>query len=100
MIREPPRPTCTDTLFPYTTLFRSWMSDAPLTGLWAEVTRTARPGARVLFRTAAEPSLLPGRLPDDLLGRWDYRAEESRGFTRRDRSAIYGGVHHYVLKDA
>ncbi|SNT21235.1 DUF3419 family protein [Sphingopyxis indica] len=79
---------------------QDWMSDAPLTALWAEVTRTARPGARVLFRTAAEPSLLPGRLPDDLLGRWDYRAEESRGFTRRDRSAIYGGVHLYVLKDA
>src|SRR3546814_10695662 len=24
MIRRPPRPTRTDTLFPYTTLFRSW----------------------------------------------------------------------------
>jgi len=79
---------------------QDWMSDVQLTALWAEVTRTARPGARVLFRTAAEPSLLPGRLPDDLLGRWDYRAEESRGYTRRDRSAIYGGVHLYVLKDA
>lgn len=77
---------------------QDWMSDAQLAALWTEVTRTARPGARVLFRTAAEPSLLPGRLPDDLLGRWDYRAEESRGFTRRDRSAIYGGVHLYMLK--
>src|SRR3546814_7871716 len=28
MIRRPPRPTLTDTLFPYTTLFRS--ADAPL----------------------------------------------------------------------
>ncbi|MBN8841672.1 MAG: DUF3419 family protein [Sphingomonadales bacterium] len=79
---------------------QDWMSDAQLAALWSEVTRTARPGARVLFRTAAEPTLLPGRLPDDLLGRWDYRAEESLGFTRRDRSAIYGGVHLYVLKDA
>jgi len=79
---------------------QDWMSDAQLVALWSEVTRTARPGARVLFRTAAEPTLLPGRLPDDLLGRWDYRAEESLGFTRRDRSAIYGGVHLYVLKDA
>src|SRR3546814_17441270 len=25
MIRRPPRPTRTDTLFPYTTLFRSWV---------------------------------------------------------------------------
>ncbi len=77
---------------------QDWMSDAQLLALWTEVTRTARPGARVLFRTAAEPSLLPGRLPDDLLDRWDYRAEESRDYTRRDRSAIYGGVHLYVLK--
>ncbi|MBL0767676.1 DUF3419 family protein [Sphingopyxis sp. XHP0097] len=77
---------------------QDWMSDAQLAALWAEVTRTARAGARVLFRTAAEPSLLPGRLPDALLDRWEYRAEESRDYTRRDRSAIYGGVHLYTLK--
>lgn len=77
---------------------QDWMSDAQLTALWSEVTRTARPGARVLFRTAAEPTLLPGRLPDDLLRRWDYRAAESLDYTRRDRSAIYGGVHLYILK--
>jgi S-adenosylmethionine-diacylglycerol 3-amino-3-carboxypropyl transferase len=78
---------------------QDWMTDAQLTTLWTEVTRTARPGARVLFRTAAEPSLLPGRLPHALLDRWDYRAEESLDYTARDRSAIYGGVHLYVLKD-
>ncbi len=77
---------------------QDWMSDAQLTALWSEVTRTARPGARVLFRTATEPTLLPGRLPDDLLRRWDYRAAESLDYTRRDRSAIYGGVHLYILK--
>ena len=79
---------------------QDWMSDAQLTQLWTEVTRTARPGARVLFRTAAEPTLLPGRLPADLLSRWDYREDASLDYTRRDRSAIYGGVHLYVLKDA
>ena len=77
---------------------QDWMSDPQLLALWSEVLRTARPGARVLFRTAAEPSLLPGRLPDALLDRWNYRVEESRDYTRRDRSAIYGGVHLYVLK--
>ncbi|MBP6030510.1 MAG: DUF3419 family protein [Sphingobium sp.] len=77
---------------------QDWMTDAQLTALWSEITRTARPGARVLFRTAAEPSLLPGRLPDPLLDRWDYRAEESAGYTVRDRSAIYGGVHLYTLR--
>ena len=78
---------------------QDWMSDAQLTALWREVTRTARAGARVLFRTAAEPSLLPGRLPAELSGRWDYRRDASLDYTRRDRSAIYGGVHLYVLKD-
>ncbi|KGB57422.1 DUF3419 family protein [Sphingopyxis sp. LC363] len=78
---------------------QDWMSDAQLAALWTEVTRTARPGARVLFRTAAEPSLLPGRLPGDLLSRWIYREQASRDYTRRDRSAIYGGVHLYMLKD-
>lgn len=77
---------------------QDWMSDAQLTALWFEITRTARSGARVLFRTAAEPTLLPGRLSDELLGRWDYHDEASRGFTRDDRSSIYGGVHLYSLK--
>src|SRR3546814_857571 len=35
MIRRPPRSTRTDTLFPYTTLFRSWRADkAPGIGLF------------------------------------------------------------------
>lgn len=76
---------------------QDWMSDADLTRLWQEITRTARPGARVIFRTAAEPSLLPGRLPDDLLARWTYHAEHSRHLTKKDRSAIYGGFHLYEL---
>lgn len=78
---------------------QDWMTDAVLTRLWTAITRTAKPGARVLFRTAAAPSLLPGRVPQPILDRWDYRAGESLDYTRRDRSAIYGGVHLYVLKD-
>jgi S-adenosylmethionine-diacylglycerol 3-amino-3-carboxypropyl transferase len=76
---------------------QDWMTDEQLEALWSEITRTARPGARVLFRTAAEPTLLPGRVSDALLRRWLYRAEDSLGFTARDRSSIYGGVHLYVL---
>lgn len=77
---------------------QDWMSDAQLTALWSQITRTAKRGARVLFRTAAEPTLLPGRVPDALLDRWEYRAAESLEYTSRDRSSIYGGVHLYVLK--
>jgi S-adenosylmethionine-diacylglycerol 3-amino-3-carboxypropyl transferase len=79
---------------------QDWMSDGALNDLWAEVTRTARPGARVVFRTAAEPSLLPGRIAADILERWDYDAETSASCTARDRSSIYGGVHLYTLRPA
>ncbi|MEA2804449.1 MAG: S-adenosylmethionine-diacylglycerol 3-amino-3-carboxypropyl transferase [Rhodospirillaceae bacterium] len=77
---------------------QDWMTDAQLTALWAEITRTARPGARVIFRTAAEPSLLPGRVDPALLARWRYEAAFSRALTGRDRSAIYGGFHLYVFE--
>lgn len=78
---------------------QDWMDDDQLNALWAQITRTARPGARVLFRTAGEPSILPGRVVSAVLDHWDYRGEESLDLTRRDRSAIYGGVHLYVLRD-
>jgi len=77
---------------------QDWMTDQQLTELWSEITRTAKPGARVLFRTAGIDTILPGRVPDDILSKWDYRAEESLDYTKRDRSSIYGGVHLYVLK--
>src|SRR3546814_2506839 len=46
MIRRPPRSTRTDTLFPYTTLFRS---KSPIS--WC----SASPAKRVLFRLASLP---------------------------------------------
>src|SRR3546814_2684709 len=42
MIRRPPRSTRTDTLFPYTTLFRSWV---PASAQWPEVTTDIPVGA-------------------------------------------------------
>jgi S-adenosylmethionine-diacylglycerol 3-amino-3-carboxypropyl transferase len=79
---------------------QDWMDDEDLNTLWTEITRTARPGARVIFRTAAEPSLLPGRVDRTILSRWRYEEEQSRALTRRDRSAIYGGFHLYVRDQA
>ncbi|QDZ08891.1 DUF3419 family protein [Sphingomonas panacisoli] len=78
---------------------QDWMTDEQLTDLWREITRTARPGSRVLFRTAGVETILPSRVPDDVLGKWRYAAEESLDYTRRDRSSIYGGVHLYLLGD-
>ena len=77
---------------------QDWMTDAILGELWQEITRTARPGARVIFRTAAEETLLPGRIPDEVLARWSYDPERCRAWSARDRSAIYGGFHLYTLR--
>ena len=74
---------------------QDWMTDAQLTALWAQITRTARPGARVLFRTGGAADILPGRLPQDILGQWRYDAAASARAFAQDRSAIYGGVHLY-----
>lgn len=76
---------------------QDWMNDLQLFELWSAITRTAAPGARVIFRTAAEKSIIEGRLPDHLRNRWTYLEDESQDFNRKDRSAIYGGFHIYEL---
>ena len=76
---------------------QDWMNDAELAALWTQIARTARPGARAIFRTAADERLLPGRVPADLLDPWIYEAELSRELARRDRSSIYGAFHLYRL---
>jgi len=73
------------------------MTDEDLTSLWREITRTAKPGARVIFRTAADERLLPGRVPSEILTLWHYNEAYCRELTRRDRSSIYGGFHLYRL---
>jgi S-adenosylmethionine-diacylglycerol 3-amino-3-carboxypropyl transferase len=78
---------------------QDWMNDAQLNELWHEITRTAAPGARVIFRTAAEPTILPGRIDDAVLGRWEYQKKQSLALHARDRSSIYGGFHLYTLGD-
>jgi len=77
---------------------QDWMNDHDLTELWTEITRTAKPGARVIFRTAANERLLPGRVPPDILNCWQYHAERSIALNAQDRSSIYGAFHLYTLK--
>jgi S-adenosylmethionine-diacylglycerol 3-amino-3-carboxypropyl transferase len=76
---------------------QDWMNDTDLTALWTEIVRSARPGARVIFRTAADERLLPGRIPHHILDAFAYDPELCRDFCRRDRSSIYGGFHLYRL---
>jgi S-adenosylmethionine-diacylglycerol 3-amino-3-carboxypropyl transferase len=75
---------------------QDWMTDEDLTALWRQITRTARLGARVIFRTAADERLLPGRVPAEILRQWRYDEARCRDLVRRDRSSIYGGFHLYT----
>jgi len=74
---------------------QDWMSADQLTALWRQIDHTARPGARVIFRTAARESLLETKLPPALLLPWRYERALSERLLTHDRSAIYGGFHVY-----
>lgn len=78
---------------------QDWMTDAQLTRIWGEITRTAKPGARVLYRTAAVPDVVRGHVPADILDQWQY-ADQAQldDWTRRDRSSVYGATHLWTLK--
>src|SRR3546814_20989301 len=60
MIRQPPRSTRTDTLFPYTTRFRAEIvkerQSKPAEGVEGVQTRSLRPGAAVATKGAAPAS--------------------------------------------
>lgn len=77
---------------------QDWMDAGQLTALWTQIARTARSGARVVFRTAVEASPLPEALPVELLGQFDYHGDRSRELAQQDRSAIYGGFHLYTMR--
>ena len=77
---------------------QDWMTDQQLNDLWTEITRTAASGARVIVRTAAEKTVLHGRLAAALLDQWTYLPDRSAELNLQDRSAIYGGFHIYVKK--
>lgn len=77
---------------------QDWMNDAQLNALWDQITRTASPGARVIFRTGGADDILPGRVADQTLRRWTYQTEASAKGFHNDRSAIYGGFHLYEFQ--
>ncbi len=72
-----------------------WMDATMLGDVWREICRTARPGARVIFRTAGSKSPLETLLPPSDLAGWHYHEPESKKYLEQDRSAIYGGFHLY-----
>lgn len=76
---------------------QDWMNDKQLTALWTEVIRTARQGARVIFRTAGEESPLTKTLPQSMLDQFSYDPSLSDAAVAKDRSSIYGGFHVYTF---
>jgi len=78
---------------------QDWMTPEQLTALWQQISRCAAPGARVIFRTAADERLLPGKVPEDILSGWTYHAARSVELNARDRSSIYGAFHLYTRNE-
>ena len=76
---------------------QDWMTDGQLNALWSAITRAAAPGARVIFRTAGEKTILPGRVAEGTLSHWTYLETLSAELGAEDRSSIYGGFHVYEL---
>ncbi len=76
---------------------QDWMTDTQLNDLWQAITQASARDARVIFRTAGEPTILPGRVADSTLSRWNYLSERSAELGADDRSSIYGGFHIYEL---
>jgi S-adenosylmethionine-diacylglycerol 3-amino-3-carboxypropyl transferase len=76
---------------------QDWMTPESLRILWGEIERTARPGARVIFRTAGKQSPVELAITDS--SRFRYEQARSREFTQSDRSCIYGGFHLYIMEE-
>jgi S-adenosylmethionine-diacylglycerol 3-amino-3-carboxypropyl transferase len=78
---------------------QDWMNDEQLNDLWTAITSAAAPDARVIFRTAGEQTILPGRVAERILGQWAHLSELSSTLNAQDRSSIYGGFHVYQRCD-
>jgi S-adenosylmethionine-diacylglycerol 3-amino-3-carboxypropyl transferase len=76
---------------------QDWMTPEEICTLWTEITRTANPGARIIFRTAGTSSPIEGALTADLNRLWKRNHATSDQLINEDRSAIYGAFHLYEL---
>jgi len=76
---------------------QDWMTPEEICTLWTEITRTANPGARIIFRTAGTSSPIEGALTADLNRLWKRNHATSDQLIHEDRSAIYGAFHLYEL---
>src|SRR3546814_9178585 len=98
MIRRPPRSTRTDTLFPYTTLFRSVLGRLRLDrkNLIKLATNTDRDEIAPARRARSDDTPPPIAHPDH---RQQRRDAVSTGFSDPSRSCKPGDRHHFLLGD-
>lgn len=75
---------------------QDWMPAVTVEGLWREISRVSRPGARVIFRTAGLSTVLSEDILARLPVQWVRQNELSDQLGAQDRSAIYGGFHLYT----
>jgi len=77
---------------------QDWMSPQEIVALWQAIDKAARPGARVVFRTAGEYSPLKSSFTPELAQRWVRDDVLSDRLGPQDRSGIYGAFHLYRLQ--
>src|SRR3546814_16817525 len=82
MIRRPPRSTRTDTLFPYTTLFRSDLEGFQIVRVGEQVGEVVEPD---ILDPQAEGVLLQHRLVQRLAGRPDEEHQRDQQLLRQQR---------------
>jgi S-adenosylmethionine-diacylglycerol 3-amino-3-carboxypropyl transferase len=76
---------------------QDWMPADTITSQWTRIARVARPGARVVFRTAGTDSPIEPSLPAELMAKFRREEEISQAGHARDRSGIYGMFHVYTF---
>jgi S-adenosylmethionine-diacylglycerol 3-amino-3-carboxypropyl transferase len=76
---------------------QDWMTAEQINQLWTEVARVGQPGSRIMFRTGGSEPVVESNLKPELRACFEYERELSLDLFRRDRSAIYGGVHVYEM---
>jgi len=76
---------------------QDWMRPEDIRQLWSEIARVGRPGTRIVFRTIDVASPVETLLPPKIKARFTYQQELSRSLFAKDRAAIYGGFHAYVM---
>jgi len=76
---------------------QDWMTPQELTAVWTAITHAAKPGARVIFRTAGSHSPVDACLTGPLANVWTRDHQTSDLLGPQDRSGIYGALHLYRL---